>query len=452
MATEEQKNNIIDGMIDGSMNNPDSLAQWHRKIGGAIGNSIEIKVYLADLTPAAQNAVRAAYKYWENISGIIFREITDEDDADITFGFKDFASDPYYKPEWYGASTLAPSAQNLSQDPDYQATIMFNTLKGVSNFENAQNDPRYWRVLVHEIGHALGLEHPFEVRDADTAPEADNSLYSIMAKEYPEGIPVGTGDTARLPNETPMAYDILAIQNLYGTNTLYDPTDYYTWTAGNHYLAIWDTGYKGGTDTVDVSNQSGKATINLSEFDNGGGEIKIRQDDGKVRFYVGIAFGTTIENATGTNQDDSITGNDQANILKGYGGNDTLVGGFGQDTLDGGAGNDVFQVEGTDTAYDKFIGGAGTDKILGSSGDDVIRVHELLASDSIEVIDGGGGVNRIEGTDQADTIDLSASTVSNISGVYGGIGNDTLIGTRGQDYLYGGAGKLPCFFGRQGSF
>ena len=86
--------------------------------------------------------------------------------------------------------------------------------------------------------------------------------------------------------------------------------------------------------------------------------------------------------------------------------------------------------------------------ILGSSGNDVIRVHELLASDSIEVIDGGGGVNRIEGTDQADTIDLSSSTVSNISGVYGGIGNDTLIGTSGQDYLYGGADNLPCFFGR----
>ena len=448
MATEEQKNNIIDGMVGGSQSNSGSFTSWHQLIGSSTGSSIEIKLYLKDLTPDAQNAVRAAYKLWENISGINFIEVNDENDAHITFSFEDFAAIGQDPNLYGGASTLAPNAQQASNTPGFQVDIMFNTLKGVSNFENAQNDPRYWRVLVHEIGHALGLEHPFEVRDADTAPEADNSLYSIMAKEYPEGIPVGTGDTARLPNETPMAYDILAIQNLYGTNTLYDPTDYYTWTAGNHYLAIWDTGYKGGTDTVDVSNQSGKATINLSEFDNGGGEIKIRQDDGKVRFYVGIAFGTTIENATGTNQDDSITGNDQANILKGYGGNDTLVGGFGQDTLDGGAGNDVFQVEGTDTAYDKFIGGAGTDKILGSSGDDVIRVHELLASDSIEVIDGGGGVNRIEGTDQADTIDLSSSTVSNISGVYGGIGNDTLIGTSGQDYLYGGADNLPCFFGR----
>ena len=447
MATEKHKNDIIDGMVRGSQSDPGSLTHWHHKLGGTIGDTVTLNIYfLTDpanaLSYAAQNAVWVACRYWENISGITFTEVFDTKDAHITFSFEDFGA-AGINPDWYGASHLAPNLTDVTTSGYKYAEVLLNTMRGgVAHFENALNEPRYFRVLLHEIGHALGLEHPDANGDNDTAPEADNSLYSIMAKGYPEGIPL----EGRLPNETPMAYDILAIQKLYDKNMSYKAgDDTYQWDTNNRYLAIWDAG---GTDTIDLSNQTGMAFVDLSEGDNGGGEIKITDSNGQVRFYAGIAFDTLIENATGTNQDDSITGNDQANILKGYGGNDTLVGGFGQDTLDGGAGNDVFQVEGTDTAYDKFIGGAGTDKILGSSGDDVIRVHELLASDSIEVIDGGGGVNRIEGTDQADTIDLSSSTVSNISGVYGGIGNDTLIGTSGQDYLYGGADNLPCFFGR----
>ena len=96
MATEEQKNNIIDGMIRGRFSNLDTLTQWHRKKGTTIGGPIEIKVYLADLTTAAQGAVKAAYQYWENLSGITFKVVTDEFDADIIFNFKDFSADPNY--------------------------------------------------------------------------------------------------------------------------------------------------------------------------------------------------------------------------------------------------------------------------------------------------------------------------------------------------------------------
>jgi serralysin len=66
---------------------------------------------------------------------------------------------------------------------------------------------------------------------------------------------------------------------------------------------------------------------------------------------VSIAYGVTIEDATGGSARDLLWGNEVANILSGMGGNDvlngfegndTLIGGTGNDSLTGGAGSDLF--------------------------------------------------------------------------------------------------------------
>ncbi|MBU0997916.1 MAG: putative Ig domain-containing protein, partial [Firmicutes bacterium] len=129
-----------------------------------------------------------------------------------------------------------------------------------------------------------------------------------------------------------------------------------------------------------------------------------------------------------------------ADILEGGEGNDTLIGGKGQDTLDGGDGDDTFVITGTDTAYDIFIGGVGNDTIKGGDENDTIRVHYLSYENSIEVIDGGAGENVIAGTDGNDTINLSGIAVTNIARIEGGDGQDTIIGTGGQDHIDGGIG------------
>jgi len=57
---------------------------------------------------------------------------------------------------------------------------------------------------------------------------------------------------------------------------------------------------------------------------------------------VSIAYGTTIEDATGGSARDLLWGNDAANVLSGNGGDDVIKGFGGNDTLYGGAGNDTF--------------------------------------------------------------------------------------------------------------
>jgi len=224
--------------------------------------------------------------------------------------------------------------------------------------------------IMHEVGHALGLSHPgvynagvgVTITYANNAQFAqDTHQYSIMSY-FDESYT--TGSYGSYP-DTPMLFDIFAIQNIYGANyaTRSGNTIYgFNSNAGGVYdftsnavpaLCIWDGG---GTDTLDVSGYGSNQVVNLTDaaFSNVGGYTG----------NVSIAYGAQIENATGGSGADSITGNAVANVLTGNGGNDTLDGGVGNDTL---------------------TGGAGTDALYGGAGNDV------LYGDQSETIDGGDG-------------------------------------------------------------
>ena len=72
---------------------------------------------------------------------------------------------------------------------------------------------------MHEIGHAIGLKHPFEVtgRNFVTANDEDDLIYkTIMSYTLSSNSDV-VGLTA-YPT-TPMYMDVQAIEHLYGFNT-----------------------------------------------------------------------------------------------------------------------------------------------------------------------------------------------------------------------------------------
>ncbi|HFD81385.1 MAG TPA: hypothetical protein ENK05_13485, partial [Gammaproteobacteria bacterium] len=161
-------------------------------------------------------------------------------------------------------------------------------------------------------------------------------------------------------------------------------------------------------------------------------------------------LGVPGEEITGSNAYDTLVGSAGDDVIDGLGGNDSIsggegndviIGGRGRDTLDGGPGDDRFVIDGSDSAFDSFIGGDGVDRILGGSGDDVVRLRSFDAGNSIEIIDGGPGDNRIAGTRGYDTIDLSATIVRNIDRIDGGAGNDILTGTPNDDRIIGGPGR-----------
>jgi Ca2+-binding RTX toxin-like protein len=144
---------------------------------------------------------------------------------------------------------------------------------------------------------------------------------------------------------------------------------------------------------------------------------------------------------SGTDGDDIIDGKAGNDTLRGGDGDDVLIGGLGADSLYGGNGNDTFVVTGTDVYADSFYGEAGYDKILGGDGDDTVRVSSFTGARTVEEIDGGSGMNVIEGTNGHNTMDFSNTRLVNIKHIDGLAGNDRITGSQAADVIIGNTGS-----------
>jgi Ca2+-binding RTX toxin-like protein len=326
-------------------------------------------------------------------------------------------------------------------------------------------DRERFGTAVHEIGHALGLEHPGNYNGAGGSYETsrianeDTRLYSIMSYWQPFKFDAAANwyrgwDTA----QTPMIYDILAIQEKYGadTNTRAGRTTYgFNSNAGRDVydfninkqpvLTIYDAG---GRDRIDVSGFSNHQFIDLHQgsLSNIGTTTRYwdpKANSGSGGFYngpvrdlihnVGIAYGTDIEEAKGGSGDDRIVGNALDNSLYGSAGNDLIQSENGSDYLDGEAGNDV--LDGAED-NDNLFGGKGDDQLFGAVGDD--RLEGEAGND---VLVGGTGTNAISGGLGDDRFVSEAGSVNDVNGNAGndwyvlGEGADTITDDSGYDTL-----------------
>lgn len=220
--------------------------------------------------------------------------------------------------------------------------------------------------------------------------------------------------------------------------------------SGNDTFADWngENTFNGGEsdDTISYANFSGDFLVspivtidlnsNLSYVESYGFFYVpgISPDDRTINSMNTLS---SIENAVGSNFNDSIFGSSGKNEIDGLGGNDLIWGGLGDDTIKGGDGVDTLSFFYTNLDQHVTV----SLKENSSSVSSVINGRTtILETDNIsefENVIGGFGNDNISGNDLNNTLDGDFGSDT----LYGLGGDDTLIGGRGGDTLDGGDGS-----------
>jgi hypothetical protein len=183
-------------------------------------------------------------------------------------------------------------------------------------------------VLLHELAHSLGLQHPLRENDIS----GQTVLLDGFAT-FAHTLMLDISATQNMGNAWPSWYglfDLQALRHLYGSKAFAVANNTYKIIDGpsSASVVILDDG---GIDVLDISGSrvSGNVDLRPGKVSSVG-----MNAEGMAHFgNLSIAPGTWIENLVATPFDDYIVANDLGNVIWSMGGNDIILGHGGHDTV-----------------------------------------------------------------------------------------------------------------------
>ena len=308
----------------------------------------------SQLTGTQAAAAGRAIAAWDDLIAPDFVAAGSGDGADIKFS-QSSAGVSFAHAYFPGDVGIESSAGSR-----IQGSVWFRA--GESAFSSPGMGTYGYQTFMHEVGHALGLNHAGDYNGGSPSYGDTGSgwLFAEDSWQYTIMSYFGAGNTGadwyysgNARAQTPMLYDILTAQQIYGAemttrtgDTVYgfgggDGDAVYDFSVNwRPVLTIWDAG---GVDLIDLSGFSGVQTLDLREG-------HYSDVTGQMTKNLAIAFGTVIENGTGGSGADTIIGNDADNVLMGLAGDDEFYGGIGNDVISGGDGYDIVHIGATAAA------------------------------------------------------------------------------------------------------
>jgi hypothetical protein len=242
----------------------------------------------------------------------------------------------YYAYAYYPSSTSI-----FSVGGDVHLNGVYDRVGDTNGFQHPAGEHGY-SALVHEIGHALGLKHPHEGSATLPAGE-DTDTNTIMSYKFLGSAP-----------STPMAYDLLALQYLYGSRATRAGNDTYRFTregvdqwvsAGELVIdtpyatkqTIWDAGGYNVLDFTAVPPSSSGYRLDLRPM----GWLTSGSAYAATWYAAGTTLGpgVRIHSVINSTSSDTIYANSDANLFAGYApgrftGHDVIIDADASDKLD----------------------------------------------------------------------------------------------------------------------